>query len=116
MSELFVVMMVLSVSAGLPWKTHVARIAQGLGTYSIISLLIKTGQSYFGVDRASPMYVLLSHIRMTAYLVCVTYWIFALWAEAEPVRAMPQELRESLFALRTRVAYDLRILRLRKKW
>lgn len=116
MIELFVVMMALSIRAGLPWKTHVARIAQGLGTYSLISLLIQTAQSYFGVSREAPRFLLLSHLRMTAYLGCVTYWIVALWTEAEPVRAMPSELRESLFALQTRVAYDLEILRSRKKW
>ena len=115
MSELFVLMMALSISAGLPWKTHVARIAQGLGTYSLFSLMIETGQSYFGVDRVDRMYMSLSHIRMIAYLGCVTYWIVALWAEEEQAVRMPDELRDSLFAIQARVAYDLQILRSRKK-
>jgi hypothetical protein len=51
MSELFVGMMVLAVKAGLPWKTHVARISQGLGVYSIIDVLIEAGHSYLGVGR-----------------------------------------------------------------
>ena len=116
MSELFVLMLALSVSAGLPWRTHVATIAQGLGTYSLISLLIDVGHGYFGVYRAAPMYILLSHIRMAAYLGCVTYWMFGLWAEAEPMREMPEEMRVSLLALRRWVAYDLNTLRSRKKW
>jgi hypothetical protein len=115
MSELFALMMALSVSSGLPWRTHVARIAQGLGTYSLFSLMIQTGQSYFGVDRGAPMFLVLSHIRMASYLVCVTYWIVALWAEEQQPIPMPEELRRSLFALQNKVAYDLQILRSRKK-
>ena len=111
MSELFVLMLALSISAGLPWKTHAARIAQGLGTYSLISLALQTGQSYFGVDRQFPMYISLSHIRMIAYLGCVTYWIAALWVQVKQALPMPEELRRSLFALQARVAYDLKILR-----
>jgi hypothetical protein len=114
MSELFVLMLALSISAGLPWKTHVAKVAQGMGTYSLIVLITQTGQSYFGAERDAPMYILLSHIRMAAYLGCVSYWIAALWAEAEQARPMPDELREGLFALQTRLAYDLGILRSRK--
>ena len=110
MSELFVLMLALSISAGLPWKTHVARIAQGLGTYSLVSLALQTGQSYFGVDRQFPMYVSLSHIRMIAYLGCVSYWIATLWVQVEQALPMSDELRKSLFALQARVAYDLKIL------
>lgn len=115
MSELFVLIMALSVSSGLPWKTHAARIAQGLGTYSIFSLLIQTGQSYFGVDRGARMFLPLSHIRIAAYDVCVIYWAVALWAEAQQLAPMPETVRQSLFALRSRVAYDLGVLRSRKK-
>jgi hypothetical protein len=62
------------------------------------------------------MFLELSHIRMAAYLVCVTYWIVTLWAEEEQPDPMPEELRRSLFALQDRVAYDLQALRSRKKW
>jgi hypothetical protein len=115
MSELFVLIMALSVSAGLPWKTHAARIAQGLGTYSLFSLIIQTAQSYFGVDRSVPQFVMLSHLRIAAYDVCVIYWVVALWMEAQQPTPMPETVRESLFALRSRVAYDLGVLRSRKK-
>jgi hypothetical protein len=115
MSELFVLMLALSVSAGLPWKTHVSKIAHGLGTYSMITLIVQAAQSYFGADRKAPMYVLLSHIRIAAYLSCVIYWIVALWAEEEQPALMPEEFRENLLALQSRLAYDLGFLRMRKK-
>jgi len=116
MSELFVAMMALSVSARLPWKTHVAKIAQGLGAYSLISVLIETGHSYFGVGRDVPAYVVLSQFRIAAYLGCAAYWIIMLWRDEPPSREMTEEMRVRLFSLQRRVAYDLQGLRSRKKW
>lgn len=116
MSELFVGMMALSASAGLPWKTHVAKIAQGLGAYSLVSMLIEIGHSYYGVGREVPAFVFLSHVRMAAYLGCMTYWIVMLWRQEEPSREMTKEMHERLFTLQRRVEYDLRDLRSREKW
>jgi hypothetical protein len=115
MSELFVLMMALSISARLPWRTHVAKIAQGLGAYSLVSMLIETGHSYFGVSRELPVFVFLSHIRIAAYIACVSYWSVMLWRKEEPSREMTQEMRERLFTLQRHVAYDLQNLRSRKK-
>jgi hypothetical protein len=116
MSELFILMMALSMSAGLPWRTHVAKIAQGLGAYSLVSMLIETGHSYFGIGREIPAFVFLSHVRMAAYLGCVTYWMVTLWSEEQPAREMTHEIREGLFSLQRRVEYDLQKLRSRKQW
>ena len=114
-SELFVLMMALSISVSLPWRTHVAKIAQGLGAYSLVSMLIETGHSYFGVSRELPAFVFLSHIRIAAYIACVSYWSVTLWHKEEPSREMTQEMRERLFTLQRRVEYDLQNLRSRKK-
>ena len=43
--ELLVGMIAFSSTAGLPWNTHVARIAQGLGFYSLIGLLTEAGHN-----------------------------------------------------------------------
>ena len=114
-SEFFVLMMALSISASLPWRTHVAKIAQGLGAYSLVSMLIETGHSYFGVGREVRAFVFLSHIRIAAYVACVSYWAVMLWRKEEPSREMTQEMRERLFTLQRRVEYDLHDLRSRKK-
>jgi hypothetical protein len=114
-SELFVAMMALSMDARLPWRTHVAKIAQGLGAYSLLAVLIETGHSYFGVGRQLPAFLVLSHIRMAAYLVCVNYWIINLWREERPGRRMTSEMREKMFTLQTLVEYHLHDLRSRKK-
>jgi hypothetical protein len=115
LSELFVAMMALSIKVRLPWKTHVAKIAQGLGAYSLISMLIDAGRSYFGVGRERPAFVAISHVRMAAYLGCVTYWIASLWPDELPSRKMTAEMRERLFTLQAQVTYHLQELRSRKK-
>jgi hypothetical protein len=114
-SELFVLMMALSISAGLPWRTHVAKIAQGLGAYSLVSLLIETGHSYFGVGGEVRTFIFLSRVRIAAYIACLAYWSVMLWRKEQPSREMTQEMRERLFALQRRVEYDLQNLRSRKK-
>ncbi len=115
LSEIFVAMMALSIKAGLPWKTHVAKIAQGLGAYSLISVLIDTGRSYFGVSRERPAFVAISHVRMAVYLGCVTYWIASLWPDELPARIMTADMREKMFTLQAQVTYHLHDLRSRKK-
>jgi len=115
MSELFVGMIALSVKAGLPWKTHVARVSQGLGIYSIIDVLIEAGHSYFGVDRNTQMYTTLSHFRMTAYLCCVAYWIVMLSKDAKETRKLPESLRGQLILLQGNLDLDLKRVRARRR-
>jgi hypothetical protein len=104
MSELFVAMVALSVTMGLPWRTHVAKLAQGFGVYSIFCVLIDGAHSYFGSARGKHMYALVSHIRIELYCLCVAYWIFAL-ARSEPEpRQLPEQLRMELHTLQRRVA------------
>jgi hypothetical protein len=115
MSELFVGMVVLAVNAGLPWKTHVARISQGLGVYSIIDVLIEAGHSYFGLERDSQTYTTLSHLRMTAYLFCLAYWISMLWRNAPDSKRLPDNMRGQLIQLQNMVDSDLEKIRARKR-
>jgi hypothetical protein len=115
MSELFVGMIVLAVKAGLPWKTHVARISQGLGVYSIIDVLIEAGHSYLGLERDSQAYTTLSQVRMTAYLLCLGYWIAMLWRNAPDSRRLPDKMRGQLIQLQNMVDSDLETIRARQR-
>ena len=110
MGELFVAMIALSATVGLPWRTHVARISQGLGFYSLVGILIAAGQSYFGAAHRMPERIL-SHIRMATYLSCVVYWIVTLWRDEPQTKPLPTELRTRLALLQGRVAYDLHAVR-----
>ena len=111
MSELFVGMVTLSLTAGLPWKTHVARIAQGLGMYSLLDILIETGHTLLGKEYTSPSDAMLSHLRMAVYLGCLVYWIVTLWQEAPSPRALPFWLSDMLSRLGTRAATELALVR-----
>lgn len=115
MSELFVGMIALSVRTGLPWKTHVARISQGLGAYSMIDVLIETAHSYFGVSRNTHVYTLLSHFRMSAYLFCVSYWIVMLWKNARMPRKLPTGLSAQMLRLQGFADTDLEEIRVRHR-
>lgn len=112
-SELFVGMLAFSTIARLPWKTHVARIAQGLGLYELIGILTEAGHNL--TVRNSTAFTALTYIRMSAYLACVTYWIVMLWRNAPEPRELPDDMRRLLFTLRIKVDYDLRKLRAFKR-
>jgi hypothetical protein len=115
MSELFVGMIVLSVRAGLPWKTHIARICQGWGVYSASQVLVETGHTYFGLKQDDRVYIELSHIRIIIYIACLTYWIIMLWREAPPARNMTNQMRRQLAELHETADMDLSSLRPRER-
>ena len=111
MGELFVGMTALSVSLGLPWRTHVARIAQGLGVYSIVTILIEGAHSLIGLSNGTRIFNALSHFRIGMYLVCLGYWTVTLWREAPRPKQVSEQMRAQLYALQTRLAYELEGIR-----
>jgi hypothetical protein len=96
MSELLVGMMVLSFIAGLSWSSHVAKISQGFGLYSVATLVFETANTCFGLTGSDRVYGQLSRLRMVLYLCCVVYWIVSLWRNAPPVRRMPERVRQQV--------------------
>ena len=113
MSELLVAMVALSVLSGYPWRTHAATIARGIGTYSLIAVVIESGHAYFGLEANNAAFVVLSQVRMLAYLGCVFYWVVALARDEVPSLVMPVEMRTRLLSLQSRMEMDLRYLRSR---
>ena len=111
--ELFIGMIALSVTARLPWKTHVARIAQGLGFYSLIGLLLDASQTV--LVRNTFSFQAVEYVRNATYLLCESYWIVMLWQNAPAPQELPEEIRIQLFTLQRRVEYDLRKLRALKR-
>jgi hypothetical protein len=114
-SELFVSMIVLSVTTGLPWRTHVARIVQGWGVCAIVGILVEALQSYFGSVRGTDVYQFLSHIQIGTYMVAQIFWIVTLARDAPEPRALPPQLRRQLLHLNDRTALALDYLRLRRR-
>lgn len=114
-STLFVGFVALSVRAGLPWRTHVARISQGLAVYSVFDVIIESARSCFGVSTTTDFYRVLSEVRIIVYCACLTYWIITLWQEEPAPRVLDGRMRWQLTALQNRVEQDLASLRLRRK-
>ncbi len=111
MSELLIGMVMLSVTVGLPWRTHVARIAQGLGAYSLLNLALEAGHSLYGAEYKGRVDLLLTDTRKVFYLSCVVYWVATLWQDAPEPRQLPLAARQHLRDLQARITYDLYTLR-----
>jgi len=107
MTELFVGLVVLSSMAGLPWMTHVARIAQGAGAYAFISVLSDTCSTWLRWGRNATEMHVLTQARIVTYLVALAYWIVTLWQEAPHPRRMPEAARVQFFQLNRQLEYDL---------
>jgi hypothetical protein len=105
MSELFVGMFALSATEGLPWKTHVARIAQGLGAYSVVCVVTQAISDYFGNE--PHVYAVLGRLGNAVYVVCEGYWIVMLWQEAPAPRELPESMLTQIYALQRQVEDDL---------
>lgn len=115
LSELSVGIFALSVRAGLSWTTHVARIMQGFVAYVLCTLALETARTYFGVTQGSRAYDDLSHVRIFAYLLCMTYWIFTLWRNAPPPRQMTGLMREQVSTIRQALAGRIEVRRAEAK-
>jgi hypothetical protein len=107
MSELFVGMLFLSSTVGLPWKTHTARIAQGLGAFSLVCVILEVIANSIGLGHGYHTYVELNRVRVAAYLACEAYWIVMLWAEAPAPRELPEAMRAQIYSLQRQVENDL---------
>jgi hypothetical protein len=107
MSELFAGMVVLSATAGLPWRTHVARIAQGLGTYSMVCVALDIIVNYVNANRHPHLLADFADLQTSTYFVCEVFWIVMLWQKAPAPRELPESMRMQIYSLQKRVEYDL---------
>jgi hypothetical protein len=115
LAELFVGMTALSVTAGLPWKTHGARIAQGLGIYSVFCIVVEAGDSYFGMANGTTASMILTEARMALYLLCLSYWIITLYRRQPQQERLPDEIEAYLVLLRGQTAASRETLRGRRR-
>jgi hypothetical protein len=111
MGELFLGMLVLSLTVRLPWKTHAARIAQGFGFYSLVCILTEAAHTYLGMEHDARLSSTVSYFRISSYLFTVGYWVVTLWLTAPAPRELPEEMRVQLYTLQRRLEYDLSRLR-----
>jgi hypothetical protein len=114
MCELFLGIVALSVTTGLPWRTHVARIIQGLGVCAIVGILIEALQSYFGFVRGTGTYTFLSYFQLGTNIAAQIFWIAALVKAAPESRTLPPQLYRQLLSLNHQTDLALAYLRPRR--
>jgi hypothetical protein len=107
MSELFVGTVALSSTVGLPWKTHAARIAQGLGAYSIVCVGLGIMNNFVGLSGGMHFFTQLSRVRSIAWMICEGYWIVMLWVDAPAPRELPEAMRLQIYTLQRQVENEL---------
>lgn len=115
MCELFLGIVALSVTTRLPWRTHVARIIQGLGVCAIVGILIEALQSYFGFVRGTGTYRFLSYFQLGTNIAAQVFWIVAMLRTAPESRALPPQLYRQLLFLNRQTDLALANLRLEKR-
>jgi hypothetical protein len=107
MSELFVGIVVLSGAYGLPWKTHVARIAQGFGAYSLFCVAVDIAVIFSGLNHGNGTFRRLTDLRFPVFLACEVYWIVMLSVEAPAPRELPEAMQIQIYTLQRQVENDL---------
>ncbi len=115
MSELFVGMVVLSATVGLPWKTHVARIAQAFGTYSLVCVGLDIITNVVGLAHGRNTFARVDHVKSVTWVACELYWVVLLWVEAPAPRELPAAMRNQIYTLQRQVENDLIRLRAWRK-
>lgn len=104
MSELFIAMIGLSVKLGLPWKTHVARIVQGLGSLSLFGIASSALQSYFGFAQGAKAYWTIQHAQSGAYIICLGFWVVTFFMEAPEPKTLPEDMHCQLVLVQQRAS------------
>lgn len=107
MSELFIGMLALSYKLGLPWKTHVARIVQGLGVYSMIGIVSGCLQTYVGFANDHAAYNAIFRCRVVGFLICQWFWIVSLYMKAPEPKSLPAEMHRQLVLVQQRASLVL---------
>jgi hypothetical protein len=103
-SGMFALVLVMSQRLGFHWRSHVMSIGYGLMVWVAVTLILGLLHGYWG---SSSHYLAIEHVRMSAYLSMLCYWIVALWRD-EPERERPsQEMRNAILHVTDKVSYDL---------
>lgn len=110
--EVFLAMSAAANRLGLPWRSHVMALGQGLTAWSLVALIIDAAHIALGWSRD---FAVLDHIRMLVYLGALGFWIVAFWLPEKKRAPISPDMREYLVALHSRVQYDLDRLAASKK-
>lgn len=102
--ELFLSMSAAANRLGLPWRSHVMAVGQGIAALAVTSVLSDIGHMHYGW---SHEFVIFDYVSEVVYLGCLLYWGISLWQPERERAPLSKEMQEYLLALHRRVQYDL---------
>ncbi len=102
--EAVIAMMLAASHTGLPWKSHVMAVGQGLMFWALLTVSIEDIGAYFDPQGKSDG---IYYARLLIYLVTVAYWTVSLWREEPARKPISPALRKYIVALHDQVQYDL---------
>ncbi len=95
----YVGMLVLSSVAGLPWKTHAARIAQAMCAGYLFDLTLDIVTSSLPRASLNHGYFLLHCIAALWDAAIMTYWLFTLWPDEPAPQPLPDHMHKQIYTL-----------------
>ena len=97
-------MMVAASEVGLPWKSHVMAVGQGLMVWALLTVTSEGMDAFLDPSGSS---IAAYYFRGLVYLGTVSYWTVSLWREEPARQPISPALRKYIVALHDRVQYDL---------
>jgi len=107
LTEMFAGLVALSAIAGLPWRTHVAGIAQGAGAFALASVLSNIYEVWLNWRHDANTIHRLAEVLSVVARMSFALWIVSLWREAPEPREMPEPMRGKIVRLNRQLEYDL---------
>lgn len=102
--EAVIAMMVAASEVGLPWKSHVMAVGQGLMVWALLTVTSEGMDAFLDPSGSS---IAAYYFRGLVYLGTVSYWTVSLWREEPARQPISPALRKYIVALHDRVQYDL---------
>lgn len=103
--EAVIAMMLAASRVGLPWKSHVMAVGQGLMLWALLTVTVEGLGAY--LDPQQRLAARIYFVRSLIYLVTITYWTVSLWREEPARKPISPTMRKYIVALHDQVQYDL---------
>jgi len=102
--ELFLAVSAAANRLGLPWRSHVMSLGQGLVAWAIFAVL---GDVAHVVTGWRSEFIIFDRLRMYVYLGALVFWMVSFWRPEQGRVPLSPEMQEYILALHRRVRYDL---------
>jgi hypothetical protein len=102
--ELFLAMSVTANKLGIPWRSHVFALGQGLSIWAFVAVAEELGNTIFSWGVQFPWFV---YSRMFVYLSVLVYWAVSFWLPEKQRAPLSPAMQAYLLALHKQVQYDL---------